>query len=324
MFDMSIDADIAKQFKKTYDQYPVLFKFIEHTQPNETKSLDYISRNFCKIAEQIDELFKAPSIKDYILNFSKNPEINTPDYSDPELKSLSPGGSTILKTKTIFPLKDFITINDENIEVDSVVFSVFTEQLVINFGINLCIVLSEIMEPQRSKYSDRNLLEPVEYSITTQKDFLELTEKAYVKESKEQAKRFYPKVWELYEDNNKLIRCLSQHLNTLKTAIVLEPYFLQSQTFHRIFSQIPISTNQRFNFTQEFFLQLNKVKIPTADLMAISRSLLALRTFNPDVFKVESKMDELIVPALIQADIFEAPYATSSVRRAYFATMRNH
>lgn len=321
---MSKDSVIAKQFKKTYDKYPFLFKFVDQKQPNNTNTLDYVSKDFCKIAEKIDELFKAPSIKDYILNFSKNTEINTPDYSDAKLKDLSPGESATLKTKIITPLKDSIIINDENIEVDSIMFSIFTEQLIINFGINLCIALSEIMEPKRSKYKDKNLLEPIEFSKNTKRSFLGLTERDLSKESNEQAKRFYPKVWELYADNETLKKCLSQHLDALKTAAALEPYFLQTQIFHRIFSQIPIPTNQRFNFSREFFLKLHKVKIPTEDLMNISRALLTLRTFNSDIFKAESKIDELIVSALIQADIFEPPYAQSSLRRAYFATMRNH
>jgi len=310
---MNTDADLARRFKETFEQYPFLFKFTETKKENKITSPDYVSKDFCKIAEKIDELLQANSIKDYVLNFANTTEINVPDYSNPALT-----------TQTLYPLKDSIIINEKTIEGDSIKFTLFTEQLVINFGINLCISLSEIMKSERSAYIDKTLLEPIEQATNAEQDFFETEEKHYKKESKEQAQRIYPKVWELFEDNKKLRRCLGQSLDALKLAISLEPYFIQSKMFHQIFSQLPIATNQRFIFVEEFFLTLNKVKTPTENIMIVSRALLILRVFNPLDFEVKLKRDVLITSALIQSRIFETPYEESSVRRIYFATMRNH
>lgn len=345
---MSAELKIAEIFNKTFKKYPFLFQLVQNKR-NTSESIDYISRNFILISQKIDALFKAPSIHDYILNFSKinslskikerslsRPRIgssgnvefylagNAPNYSDPKLLNLSAGKFIALKQKLINPLKELVAINDSMIEVDSVRFSLFIEQLVINFGIELCIAVSELIESRRSNYNINESLEVVEYSIRTKKDFAKLSKKERVDAIIEQGERFYPKVWELYTDNKKLIKCLSQHVDALQTAVFLEPYFLQTNTFHQIYSQIPIPTEQRFNFTQNFFFNLYKLKLPTPSLRNISRALLILKTFNPNKFKSEAKIHELIIPALIQSNIFKPKYAQTTVRAAYFATMRNH
>lgn len=323
---MSAELEIAEQFKKTYDQYSFLFQPVDNKNLNKINAPEYISRDFRKIAEKIDELFNAPSIHDYILNFSKNNrEIKLPDYEHPELiKSLRTVGSATVKTKLINPLKELIIINDENIENDPIRFNLFNEQLVINFGIELCIALSELMEPKRSNYIKKLFVEPIDYLMKNKKDYLKLNEKQRKDASTEQGKRFYPKVWELYTDNQELKKILSLHIDALQIAIKLEPYFLQTQIFHRIFSYISVPTTQRFNFTKEFFLNLEELKLPTPSLKNISRSLMILRTFNPDVFKSESKTNELIIPALNKASIFQSSYNQTTMRTAYFATMRNY
>lgn len=151
-----------------------------------------------------------------------------------------------------------------------------------------------------------------------------MTEKRHRRASIAQGKRFYPKAWELYTDNKKLLQCLRQHPDALQIAVLLEPYFTQTNIFHRIFSQIPIPTTQRINFIQNLFLNSNKLKLPLANKKVICRALLILRTFNLNIFKSESKIHELIIPALSHSNIFKMKYSMPTLQRAYFATMRNH
>jgi len=346
---MSADLDISNKFNETFEKYPFLFKPIEKLKASDAPKPNYTSRSFNLVSQKIDALLNAPSIHDYILNFSEvnsfskiqerflsAPQIEaynniefylagkTPNYTNLKAFTQQPGETITLDQELINPLSNTIVINDSTIEVESVRFSLFTEQLIINFGIELCIALSELVELKRSGHNKSELLEPVEFSTkSSSTGFFDLNAKERKEASVEQGQRFYPKAWELYTDNKKLLRCLSLHIDALQTGILLEPYFAQTNIFHRIFSQISIPTIQRFEFVRSLFLEMDKLTLPTPSLKEISRALLILRTFNSDVFKAESKIHELIIPALNNSTPFKNKYKDSTVRSAYFATMRN-
>jgi hypothetical protein len=347
---MSVDLDITNKFNSTFEKYPFLFETIEKLKTSDASGPEYTSRNFNLVSQKIDALLNASSIHDYILNFTEinsllriqsrilsvpqtelynNIEFylagNTPNYSNSKALHQNPGETIVLDQELINPLVHKVIINDSTIEVESVRFSIFIEQLIINFGIELCIALSELVEPKRSIHNDNEFLEPIEFSTKSPlADYFDLNAKERKDASIKQGQRFYPKAWELYTDNKELLRCLSLHKDALQTAILLEPYFAQTNVFHRIFSQIAIPTTQRFTFVQSFFLDTNKLILPTPSLKEISRVLLIFRTFNSDVFKAESKIHELIIPALSNSTPFKNKYKDSTVRTAYFATMRNN
>lgn len=164
---MSTELTIAKNFDKTFKKYPFLFMPTKKLNSSSQSWPKYVSRNFNLISQKIDALLNANSVHDYVLGFS---EVNS--LSKIKARSLSSVTIEISRDiqfysagnttqKLINPLKDALAVDDSTIEVDSIQFTLFVEQLVINFGIELCIALSELMESKRSLHNKNEALESI-------------------------------------------------------------------------------------------------------------------------------------------------------------------
>lgn len=343
--------DYKIKFQNTFDSHRFLFDLPEDLAVPNATGPEMSSKIFCSIPEKIDSLLRAKSIHDYVYSFAKinsldkiknrhlqkpkkefyngiefNLAGNSPDFlkQDDQLQNIPSGKSVEAESVLLNPLQNKIKIDDRRAEIDSIKFSLFCEQTAINFGIELCILISEGLESERSKYDKLEKLDSVEWFMHRGILTPDYKNKVQFKEFvKEQGKRLFPKAWELYTDNKKLIFHLSR-LKYLKSASSLEPYFLQTDTFHKCFSQTPFSSMDRLKQISKFFQNIDVLKRPILNIRIVGRALLLLRTFNPEVFTSEPKQYEVIISALRESKILSRTYKSNTMRSAYMATMRNH